>query len=40
MGLSCKKQLKKMKSIMKRVDNELLKEKQAQKAKKKDKKGE
>ena len=31
MGLSCKKQFGKMKSIMKKVDNDLLREKQLQK---------
>lgn len=38
MGISCKKQTGKMKSIMKKIENQLLAEKQAAKTKKKEKK--
>lgn len=38
MGLSCKKQVGKFKSVMKKLDNEQMKEKQAMKSNKKEKK--
>ena len=38
MGISCKKQTGKMKSIIKKMENQLLAEKQAAKTKKKEKK--
>ena len=38
MGLSCKKQTGKFKSIMRKMENQLLAEKQAAKTKKKEKK--
>lgn len=38
MGLSCKKQTGKFKSIMRKMENELLAEKQVAKTKKKEKK--
>ena len=38
MGISCKKQTGKMKSIMRKMENHLLAEKQAAKTKKKEKK--
>ena len=41
MGLTCKKSTGKMKSIMRKLDNEILKEKQIKKkSKKKEEKGE
>lgn len=41
MGLTCKKSTGKMKSIMKKLDNEILKEKQIKKkSKRKEEKGE
>lgn len=38
MGITCKKQVGKMKSIMRKMENQLLAEKQAAKTKKKEKK--
>lgn len=38
MGLSCRKQVGNMKSIMKKIENQLLAEKQIAKTKKKEKK--
>lgn len=38
MGLNCKKQIGKFKSIMKKIENEQMKEKQAEKRKKKESK--
>lgn len=39
MGLGCKKQTRKFKSVMKKMENQLLAEKQAAKEKKESKKG-